>query len=180
MKVLETERLRLTPWRLEDAQDLYDYAKHPEVGPPAGWAPHKNVEESKEIIETIFLPSGAWAIREKVNGKAIGSIGLEFDKHRPETASKEMGYSLGYEYWGKGYMTEAAKEVIRYGFEELGLDIIGICTSDFNKRSQSVIKKCGFKYDGTIRMTYKTALDGTIRDSMCFSLLKTEWEEMKK
>ena len=76
-------------------------------------------------------------------------------------------------------MTEAAKEVIRFGFEELGLDQIGICTGEANRRSQRVIEKCGFKYEGTIRRTYKV-YDGTLRDSMIFSMLKEEYEEQYK
>lgn len=76
-------------------------------------------------------------------------------------------------------MTEAAKEVIRFAFEELGLSQIGICTGQANKRSQRVIEKCGFKYEGTIRRTYKV-YDGTLRDSLLFSMLKEEYEEMKK
>lgn len=175
MKNLETERLLLTPWKVSDAKELYDYAKNPNVGPHAGWAPHKDVAESEEIIKTIFLPSNAWAIKDKKSGKIIGSIGLEYDKHRPETNSKEMGYSLAEEWWGKGIMTEAAKEVLRFGFEELELDIIGICTSETNNRSQRVIEKCGFKYEGTIRRTYKV-YDGTIRDSRCYSILKEEYK----
>lgn len=173
MKTLETERLRLTMFSLDDAEDLYDYAKNPNVGPHAGWAPHKDVKESEEIIKTLFLPAEAWAIRLKTSGKVIGSIALEHDKFRPDANSKEMGYSLSEEYWHKGIMTEAAQEVIRFGFDELGLDQIGICTGNANRRSQRVIEKCGFKYEGTIRRTYKI-YDGTLRDSRVYSLLKEE------
>ena len=51
MKTIETERLILRPWRLEDLEDLYQYAKNPEVGPNAGWKPHENLEESRKILE---------------------------------------------------------------------------------------------------------------------------------
>ena len=51
MKTIETERLILRPWRLEDLKDLYQYAKNPEVGPNAGWKPHENLEESRKILE---------------------------------------------------------------------------------------------------------------------------------
>ncbi|MEG1470062.1 MAG: GNAT family protein [Anaerovoracaceae bacterium] len=179
MKNLETERLLLTPWKAEDAEDLYAYAKNPNVGPHAGWAPHKDVAESREIIVNLFMPAEAWEIRDKGTGKVIGTIALEADKHRPDTKSKEIGYSLAEECWGKGIMTEATGEVLRFSFEELGLDIVGICTSPVNIRSQRVIEKCGFKYEGTIRRTYLT-YDGTIRDSRCYSMLKEEWEKLNK
>ena len=179
MRTLETERLTLTAYRPEDAQDLYDYAKNPNVGPIAGWAPHKNVEESEMIIREMFMPVEAWAIRLKGQDKVIGTIALEYDKYRPESNSREIGYSLAEEHWKHGYMTEAAKEVMKFAFDELGLDQIGICTGEVNKRSQRVIEKCGFKYEGTIRRTYKV-FDGTCRDSLVFSILRDEYYEMMK
>ena len=51
---LETERLILRPWSEEDAQDLYVYAKDPQVGPIAGWPPHTSVENSLEIIKNVL------------------------------------------------------------------------------------------------------------------------------
>lgn len=174
MTKLETERLVLTPWNRKDAADLYDYAKNPNVGPHAGWKPHADIKESRRIIKTIFKPNQVWAIRDKETGKAIGSIGFEEDKYRPRIMSRELGYSMDEEYWGKGLMTEAAKEVIRYGFDVLKLDIICICTGPENKRSQSVIRKCGFTYEGTLRYAYKI-YDGTVRDVLCHSLKREEY-----
>lgn len=177
MKTLETERLILKMFTLEDAEDVYAYASNPNVGPPAGWAPHRSVEESREIIRDVFMPPEAWAIRIKGSDKVVGVIALEPDKIRPDACSRELGYNLAEEHWGKGYMTEAAKEVLRFAFCELGLDQVGICTSKVNKRSQRIIEKCGFTYEGTIRRFYKI-YDGTLRDSMVFSMLKEEYESM--
>lgn len=185
MKTLETERLILTMFTMEDAADLYAYAKNPNVGPHAGWSPHRDIEESKEIIRDLFLPNESWAIRLKEKEKegalapVIGSISLEPDRFRPDANSKELGYSLSEEYWGKGLMTEAAKEVLRFAFEELGLSQVAICTGPDNKRSQRIIEKCGFKYEGTIRRTYKI-YDGSLRDSLLFSMLREEYEELYK
>lgn len=176
MKTLESERLTLTMYTLDDADGLYAYASNPNVGPHAGWAPHKDVEESREIIRTLFMPCEAWAIRLKENGRLIGTISLEPDKYRPDSNSREMGYSLAEDQWRKGIMTEAAKCVLDFAFGEMGLDQVGICTSLVNKRSQRVIEKCGFKYEGTIRRAYRI-WDGTTRDSMVFSMLKEEWKK---
>lgn len=174
MVKLETARLLLTPWKRKDAADLYDYAKNPNVGPHAGWKPHADIKESRAIIKTVFRPNQVWAIRDKETGKAIGTIGFEPDKYRPGIQSKEMGYSLSEEYWGKGLMTEAAQEVIRYGFDVLKLEIICICTGPENRRSQSVIRKCGFTYEGTLRRAYKI-YDGTVRDVLCHSLMREDY-----
>ena len=59
---METERLILRPWQENDAETLYKYASDPDVGPRAGWPPHKSVEESREIIRTIFHNDRTWAI----------------------------------------------------------------------------------------------------------------------
>jgi len=179
MSTITTERLYLSPFQEEDARDFYDYAKNPNVGPIAGWAPHKNVEDTLQIMKEIFMHPYAWTIRLKGQEKMIGAIALEHDKYRSSARSKEIGYSLAEEYWGRGIMTEAAKAVIKFGFEELNLEVIGICTGQINKRSQRVIEKCGFQYEGTIRKTYQV-YDGSLRDSLVFSMLREEYEALYK
>ena len=180
MKRIETERLILDKWTTseEDIKGLYEYAKNPDVGPNAGWKPHDSEAESREIIEELFIPHDVWAIREKASGKVIGSIGLEPDKRRENVNSREMGYSLAKESWGKGYMTEAARAVIDYAFEEFDLVVLAICTGPENKRSQRVIEKCGFKFEGIQRKGYHI-YNGTDRDNLVYSMLREEWEESR-
>ena len=178
MKALETERLILRPWRLEDAADMYAYAKNPNVGPNAGWKPHESVEESKAILESWIHSDeeeDIWAIVPKEMGRACGSIGLHQDGRRPGVPNcRELGYVLGQEQWGKGYMTEAAKAVLRYGFQELGLGLISVRHSSYNQRSRRVIEKCGFHYEGTMRQ-YSRLYDGTILDGCFYSLTAQEF-----
>ena len=174
---LETDRLILRMWERRDAQQLYDYAKDPDVGPHAGWKPHANVGESRMIIDQLFRRNMTWAIVEKETGTVVGSIGFEEDKYRPQINSKEMGYSLAKSRWGRGYMTEAAKRLIQYGFDELKLVVLMIRTSDTNMRSQRVIEKCGFNYEGTLRRAYRT-YDAHLREVRCYSMLKEEYEKL--
>lgn len=176
---LETERLILRMWTKKDAPQLYEYAKNPNVGPHAGWKPHESVHESRMIISQLFLTNMCWAIVDKETGKVIGSIGLEEDKFRPDVKSKELGYSLSEDYWKRGIMTEAAKRVIEHAFEDLKLDILMIRTGDANLRSQRVIEKCGFAYEGTLRRTYRI-YDGSIREVRCYSMLKEEYKKLYK
>lgn len=176
---LETERLILRMWRKKDAPELYEYAKNPNVGPHAGWKPHESVTESRMIITQLFLTNMCWAIVDKESGKVIGSIGLEEDKFRPGVKSKELGYSLSEDHWKKGLMTEAAKRVIRHAFDDLKLDVLMIRTGDANLRSQRVIEKCGFAYEGTLRRTYRT-YDGNIREVRCYSMLKEEYKKYRE
>lgn len=181
LKVLETERLILKKWTLsdEDIDGLYDFAKNPNVGPNAGWKPHASREESREIIENVFLPYRVWAIREKATGKIVGNIGLEPDRRREDVHSVELGYSLAEECWGKGYMTEASKAVIDFAFRDLGVVVVGICTGPDNKRSQRVIEKCGFVYEGRQRKGYHI-FDGTDRDNLVYSIIREEWEDAQR
>lgn len=174
---LETDRLVLRMWTKKDAEALYTYAKDPDVGPHAGWKPHANVGESRLIIDQMFRRNMTWAIVEKASGVVVGSIGFEDDKYRPGIASKEMGYSLAKTRWGNGYMTEAARRLIRYGFEELDLVILMIRTSETNYRSQRVIEKCGFTYEGTLRRAYRM-YDGGLREVRCYSMLREEYEKL--
>ena len=174
---LETERLILRMWSKKDAPALYEYAKNPNVGPHAGWKPHESVRESRMIISELFLTNMCWAIVDKKTGKVIGSIGLEEDKFRPYIKSKELGYSLSEDYWKKGIMTEAAKCIIKHAFENLRLDVLMIRTGNANLRSQRVIEKCGFAYEGTLRKTYRI-YDGSIREVRCYSMLKEEYKAL--
>ena len=177
MKTLETARLVSTDWTEADAEELFSLAKNPNVGPHAGWKPHADINESLEVIQTLFLPSMVWKVTDKTTGALVGSLGLETDRFRPGIASKELGYWIAEEYWGKGLATEACVAALRYGFEELNLDIVGICTGPHNLRSQRVIEKLGFAYEGTHRHCYKI-YDGSVRDSLTFSMLREEWKEM--
>lgn len=176
---IETERLCLRMWNRKDAADLFAYAQNPNVGPIAGWKPHANVEESRFIITNFFMRNMVWAIVDKESGRAIGSIGFSEDRIRPGINSRELGYSMSEDYWGRGLMTEAAGPMIKYAFETLKLDVLTVTTRENNMRSRRVIEKCGFRYEGTLRRTYRM-YDGSIKTIMCYSMLKEEYEANRK
>lgn len=175
MKTLVTERLILSRWKLSDAKSLFEYAKNPNVGPAAGWPPHPNLWYSLRLILQVLIPTGVYAIRDKKTGAAIGTISFSEDKFRPGIRSMELGYSMSEEYWGRGLMTEAVQEMIRHGFEDLRLDRISVCTGPENEKSQNVIRKCGFTYEGTLRKAF-LVYDGSVRDVMCYSLAREEYQ----
>ena len=77
---LNSERLILRNWQESDSSDLYEYAKSELVGPNAGWKPHQNEEESKEIIKMFIKNNDSYAIVLKSENKVIGSIGLHHRK----------------------------------------------------------------------------------------------------
>ena len=147
--ILQTKRLILRPWREEDASDLFTYARDPEVGPPAGWKPHTSVENSREIIRSILCAPETYAVCLRETGKPIGSVGL----HRNDLAEREDEYELGYwigkPFWGRGLIPEASRELIRYAFEELGMNRIWCGHYDGNVKSRRVQEKLGFVYHHT-------------------------------
>lgn len=147
--VLKTERLVLRPWKKEDLDDFYEYAKVDGVGQMAGWLPHENKEKSLMILNMFIEEKKTFAI--VYNGKVIGSLGIEeYDESElPEFENKkgrEIGYVLSKDYWGRGYMPEAVKEVIRYCFEDLKLNFLVCGHFVDNDQSRRVQEKCGFKH----------------------------------
>ena len=175
MQTLETERLILRPFTLDDAEGLYAYASHPEVGPPAGWPPHRSLEESRQVIETIFIPAETLAVVHKADGRLIGSAGF-VGKHRKELGlpSEEVGYSLARDCWGQGLITEAVREILRHAFADLGYQAIWAAYYDGNRKSKRVMLKCGMTY----RLSRVEPVEqlGETRLAHYFAISRREWE----
>ena len=174
MKTIETERLILRKWQLEDLDDFYEYARNPNVGPMAGWEPHSSKEVSLKILESFIEKEEVWAIVLKENKKVIGSLGIHPDNNRGKYYAKTIGFVLSEDYWGKGYMVEAVKRIIKYVFEEMNVDILTAFHYPHNIRSKRVIEKCGFKYEVTIEQGSKI-YDGQVFDSICHSIMKSDY-----
>ncbi|NLO21721.1 MAG: GNAT family N-acetyltransferase [Syntrophomonadaceae bacterium] len=170
MAILHTKRLILRPVQIDDLDDIYNYSCTPNVGPNAGWKPHESKEETLETMNAIFLNQEmVWGIAVKESGRIIGSIGLVDDQKRQYDMVKMLGYAIGEAYWGQGFMSEAVKKVIKFGFEELHLAAISAYCFPFNQRSKSIINKCNFEYEGTLQMAEKI-YNGNIYDNECYLL----------
>jgi putative acetyltransferase len=178
MKQLVTSRLILRQYVEEDFNDFYDLGKSKKVGPMAGWKPHESEEESRKIFDSFIKGDEVYAIYHKEDKKVIGSFGIHPDSKRRIENVFALGYVLHEDYWGQGIIVEAGKEVIRHLFEDRCVKIITVYHYPFNKQSQRVIEKLGFKYEGTLRMATKI-YDGTIHDDLCYSVLKSEYEQIK-
>ncbi len=152
---LKTERLLLRPWLESDLCDFNAYARVDGVGQMAGWLPHRDLDESRRILDMFIREKKTFAL--EYAGKAVGSLGIEtYEEARyPELAladrrGREIGYVLSKDYWGRGLMPEAVREVVRWLFEDVGLDFILVGHFERNDRSRRVIEKCGFQYVKTI------------------------------
>lgn len=99
---------------------------------------------------------------------------MHHDNKRDNEKVKMLGYVLDEKFWGKGLVAEATKEVIRFAFEKLELDLISVYHYPFNDRSKRVIEKCGFKYEGTFRLS-STIYDGRVFDDVCYSLTREDY-----
>lgn len=178
---METERLILRKWKETDAEELFEYARAPDVGPIADWPPHKSVEESLDVIRNVFDGAECYAICEKENGKAIGAIELKLNGHTDMTERDdecELGYWLGKPFWGRGYMPEAAKEIIRHGFEDLGMNTIWCGYYDGNRKSARVQEKLGFVYHHTCN-DVPVPLLNEVRVGHTNIMTKAHWAEMQ-
>ena len=145
----EVETIILRPWTMEDAKDLYEYARNPHVGPPAGWPPHKNIDDSKRIIQEIYCCPGFYAITFEKTNKAIGCISILIGDASNFTIAPnegELTFWLGEPFWGKGYMQEAIFMLMDYAFQDLELDCLWCGFFEDNKNSKRLQEKCGFLF----------------------------------
>ena len=148
---LGTDRILLRPWREEDAEALFKYASDAEVGPRAGWAPHRSVEESLEIIRTVFHNDTTWAIVWKETQEPIGAIGYgpscECDlPARPDEPT--VGYWVGKPYWNRGICSEALRLLLEHVCSTTAIPSLISGHYVDNPASGRVMEKCGFKATG--------------------------------
>ena len=151
--MIETKRLIIRPWEESDAGALFKYASDPDIGPIAGWPPHTSVENSLEIIRTVFAAPETYAVVLKDTGEPVGSCGIMFSDSLHSVEMKqneaEIGYWIGKPYWGQGLIPEAVKTLLTRCFNDLHLDAAWCGYYDGNNKSKRVIEKCGFKFHHT-------------------------------
>jgi RimJ/RimL family protein N-acetyltransferase len=171
--ILETERLRIRPYTEADIPELLPLVGAREVAATTLRIAHPYAEQdARKFLELAKQPDKLWlAITTKADGRQIGGIGLRIDR---EHQHAELGYWLGVPYWGKGYATEAAREVLRYGFEELGMHRIFASHFGQNPASGRVLNKIGMKQEGCQRQHVRKW--GEFVDSELYGLLRREWE----
>ena len=176
---LETERLILRPWKEDDAESLYKYAKNPEVGPIAGWPVHTSVENSREIIKSVLAADETYAVCLREDNVAIGSIGLipPAQSHTKAADDEiEIGYWIGVPYWGQGLIPEAVRALQKHAFLDLGCSAMWCGYYDGNEKSKRCQEKCGFKYHHT-EENKPCALMGDVRTEHFTYLTKEQWSD---
>ncbi len=147
--IIETERLILRQFNMDDAEAVYEFNSNAEVIKYTGDELLQSLERAKEIITDVWYSDyekygyGRLAVIYKPDNKIIGFAGL---KYLPEFDKTDIGFRFLPKYWGRGIATEAAKPIIEYGFKTLGLkSIIGIAMPE-NIGSCRVLEKVGLKF----------------------------------
>ena len=154
MPILETERLVLRPYSDIDIPALVELAGAPEVAATTLRIPHPYVEQNaREFLakcrdDASTGPETRFAITLRSDGRFCGGVGFRLDADHQHA---ELGYWLGVPFWGKGYATEAARAMIHYGFETLGLHRIYASYLSQNLASGHVLRKIGMKREGLLR-----------------------------
>lgn len=181
-KTIETERLILRRFEYTDGTAMLKYWVADEKIQSLYSEPvYSTTEEVKGLLDKYIgsyekADYYRWAIIEKDCGECIGQIAYFLVDSKNHFA--EIEYCIGSAFQCRGYATEATKAVISFGFEEMNLHKVQICTKTINKPSKRVIEKCGFTYEGTLRDYF--CMNGEYVGRHYFSILRSEYEECRK
>ena len=148
---LETERLILRRFTLNDARDVFDYASNPEIAKYVGWEHHKSIDDAIDFLNRVIptyedpkTKEWTWGVVLKANGKLIGACSLWGE---PVHARAEVGYVIGRDYWGQGFASELTARLLHFAIHELRLPAVyGVFEQD-NVVSRRLLEKLGFVFE---------------------------------
>ncbi len=173
LPTLETKRLKIRAYSEADIPELLPLIGTREVAATTLRIAHPYTEQdARAFLELAKEPGKMWlAITLLSDGRQIGGIGMRMEEQHRHA---ELGYWLGVDYWGHGYATEAGREMIRYGFEELDLHRIFATHFAHNPASGNILRKLGMRHEGCQREHLLKW--GQFVDSEMYGLLRREWE----
>jgi len=183
---LETQRLLIRVPRPGDGQIIHDaiLESQDRLVPWFPWAQSVATPENQELFvrqaysKYILNEDMMLCLFLKENGKLIGSSGLHFrGLHVP---AFEIGYWIRTGYEGQGYVLEAVNAITKFGFEVGKANRIYIRCDIHNERSQSVARRAGYIYEGTLRNFERRANTGELTDMMYFALTRDDYEKLKE
>lgn len=165
--------LKLNAQLFDDyVNDMFDYYSNAEIMQYSGFKHVSTKEEFYQLLNKYLQKNDfyLWLLKCKENEKYIGDISLNVDLNH---AFASIACFLHHTYWGKGYMTEAIKELLFSAFAEFGLHRIEAQIHESNGRSIRFFENIGFRYEGTLRQNF--LINGTFYDSKMYSLLFDEF-----
>ena len=172
---LTTDRLLLSPPVAADIPNIVRLAGNEAVSRTTANLPHPYAEaDAVHWLNAANKGRAAgtqhvFAIRDKTTGELMGGIGLHVNK---VFNIAELGYWVGQPYWGKGYVTEAAREILRFAFGPLGLRKVEAHYMAVNPASGRVMEKIGMQREGLLRQHIER--DGVVNDVIVYGVLAEE------
>lgn len=149
---LETERLHLRILTLQDAEVVCKHFSDEEVTRFMDIEPCRNIKEAEEIIRFHLEDSGCrWGLFDKNNNSFIGTCGYHYLRKTNDDFLAEVGFDLSKRYWGKGFMYEAMKAVVDFGFTKTELTILDATVEPENEKSINLMRKLGFEREVELR-----------------------------
>lgn len=177
---IETDRLVLREHKLEDLEGLHALLSNAENTYFIQDLRTNTLDESRlnlfEAMKESHLDHRTkvfLAIEEKSSGDYVGEIGYTIIARAEAGAVAEMGYFILKQYWGKGYVTEAAKALLDYAFNDGGLIKIETGCNKMNRASEKIMIKLGMTKEAELVM--HSVVDGKLYDRVCYRMLKSEW-----
>lgn len=178
MTVLETPHLVLREFGSGDWQAVHEYASDPEVVRYMLWGPNTEKQSRNFVRKAISYQEEdprrkfELAVVHSHEDRLIGGCGIRVTN--PEAREGDIGFILDRRFWGRGYGTEAAERLLRFGFGELGLHRIYATCDPRNVASARVLEKIGMQREGYIRE--HLLVRGEWRDSLVYAILEAEWK----
>jgi RimJ/RimL family protein N-acetyltransferase len=174
--ILETARLQMRKLSRFDAQAIFELRSDYQVTKYNIGDAYTNIEQARDLIrniqsEYVERKTIRWGITVKPHDTVVGMIGFNYWDRNDHRAA--IGFDLRQDHWRKNIMTEAVSEVIRFGFQNMGLNRIEADASIYNVGSITLLQHMGFMQEGIQREQYYEG--GNYHDLVLFALLKCEW-----
>jgi RimJ/RimL family protein N-acetyltransferase len=172
---LTTERLVLRPATQADVPFVLSLFSRSETNRYSSFGDISTAEEAQRLFDAFLKPGSETHFRLvadlRSSGEAVGTLGLY--SYSEANRRAELGYDLLREHWGRGLTTEAVRELLRYAFEELGLNRVEATTDPENAGSVRVLEKTGFTREGLMRQRHH--YKGSFHDEAFYGLLASDW-----
>lgn len=180
-KTITTDRLILRQFNLNDAEAMFrNWESDSKVTEFLRWKTAVDISEAEQVlnewVQGYKNPNFyQWAIVLKELEEPIGSISVVGQNE--QLSIVHIGYCIGSKWWNRGYTSEAFQAIIPFFFDEVGVNRIESQHDPNNPNSGKVMKKCGLKYEGTLRQADWS--NKGIVDACMYSILKSEWVSKK-
>ena len=174
--LLNTQRLRLRPYRPSDAEALFAIYSDVRVMRYWSYPPWPSIDKAHEMIakDATALAAGEHlrlGVATLDDARLIGHCSL-FNLNA-QCRRAEIGYGLAFDAWGHGYMHEALTAVLNYGFTEIALNRVEADIDPRNAASAKTLERLGFQNEGVLRERW--VVDGEVSDSGLYGLLRRDW-----